>query len=152
MSELAFEKWVKQSLPFVELEDWTVPIIHRNKGRKVLRERHPNYGGLIDKWEKQSIYATPDYLLKVSGKPILWVDVKDTQRISNPFNLNAIKYADYLRVADDTSVRASIVVFERDSKSPKKWGYILPGQYNHIPLFDISTLEAELQQLARLAI
>lgn len=32
MSETAFEHWVKHTLPFIELEDWRIPVVHREKG------------------------------------------------------------------------------------------------------------------------
>lgn len=141
MTERAFEKWARPTLPFIDLEDWRVPIVHRERGHRVLREHHPEYGDLIDKWEKQGATATPDYLLRVKGQPILWVDVKDTQRICNQFNLNADKYRDYLVVSADTNIPASIVVFEMEKDVPRMWGYILTEQYNHIPLEDISPFE-----------
>jgi hypothetical protein len=151
-SEIAFTKWIGQALVFVELEDWRTPIVHRDRGRRVLREQYPHWAGLIDEWEKQGINATPDYLLKVKGEPILWVDIKHTQKISNPFNLDARKYIDYLQVSRDTSTPASIVVFEKRSRVPKMWGYILGEQYNHIPLKNISTFEPELRRLTKLGL
>ena len=153
MGEIAFENWVKRSLPFIELEDWRIPIIHRKKGRRVLRKQYPKYAKLIDRWEKRGITATPDYLLRFKGQSILWVDVKDTQPpIHNPFNLNATKYTNYLSVSDDTGIPSSIVVFQMGDCNPRMWGYILPKQYNHIPLSDISTFELEIIRLAKIRV
>ncbi|MHA1278524.1 MAG: hypothetical protein ACTSQ8_15130 [Candidatus Helarchaeota archaeon] len=150
MDEIAFENWVKRSLPFIELEDWRIPVIHREKGRRVLRELYPEYAHLIDGWEKRGITATPDYLLRFKGRPILWVDVKDPQPpIRNPFNLDATKYENYLSVSEDTGIPASIVVFQRGDCAPRMWGYVLPEQYNHIPLSDISTFELEIRRLTK---
>jgi hypothetical protein len=151
MGEIVFENWVKCNLPFIELEDWRIPIIHRKKGQKVLRELYPTYVNLIDRWEKRGITATPDYLLRFKGQLILWVDVKDTQPpIANPFNLNATQYDNYLSVSDDTRISASIVVFQMGDSTPRMWGYVLPNQYNHIPLSDISTFESEMRRLANI--
>jgi hypothetical protein len=151
MGEIAFENWVRHALPFIELQDWRLPIVHRQKGGKVLRELYPEYANLIAKWEKQGITATPDYLLRFKGQPILWVDVKDTQPpIDNPFNLNATKYDNYLSVSDDTGIPASIVVFQMGDSTPRMWGFVLSKQYNHIPLSDISTFESKLKRLAKI--
>lgn len=152
MSETAFKNWVKHSLPFIELEDWRIPVVNREKGHRVLRDQRPEYASLIDKWEKQGVTATPDYLLKAGGHSILWVDVKDTQHIRNPFNLNADKNHNYLLVSADTNIPASIVVFQMGEDTPRMWGYVLPKHYNHIPLSDISTFESELRHLARLEV
>lgn len=151
MGEIAFENWVKYSLPFIGLEDWRIPIIHRKKGQKVLRELYPKCVNSIDRWEKRGITATPDYLLRFKGEPILWVDVKDAQPpIANPFNLNATKYDNYLFVSDDTHISVSIVVFQMGDSTPRMWGYVLPKQHNHIPLSDISTFELEMRRLANI--
>ena len=143
MGEIAFESWVKHCLPLIELEDWCSPNVHRRK------KLHPEYANLIDEWGKREITAIPDYLLRFKGRPILWVDVKDTkQPIRNPFNLNAAKYDNYLSVSYDTGIPASIVVFQMEESTPRMWGYVLPEQYNHIPLSDISTFESELRRLS----
>lgn len=149
-AEAYFENWMRKTLQVLEIDDWRVPIVHREHGHKRLQEMHPDYARLIAEWDEQGITATPDYLLKAQGRAILWIDVKQTQPpIHIPFNLNATKYYNYLKVSADTHVPAAIVVFT-DKDFPMMWGYLLRGQNNRIPLEDIQSLELELRRLANL--
>lgn len=152
MSEIAFLKWVGKEYPYLTVEDWSIPIVHRDKGKKVLQQLYPDQKSSIEKWESMCIQATPDFKLKVkeSGKYICWIDVKNTSKIDNPFNLNWDKHYYYLTVSIDTNLSAYIIVFLNNEEFPRMWGYLDPKNYkhdSHIPLHDISEFEQEIKRL-----